>query len=318
MNYSQRKALKEVVFIKLDEEKFISRIWHDNGTGVGYSVKKNLKKNTKETDFCIPLDGYYFNIIIPNPAEKNLLKEKNIKVSACELHSEKIFLEEKIQNNETIKQNSNFFAFEIKLKNFFEKLNLKLSDEEKKNNQFIRINIKFETSNLDDTELEDEISTFIYMFDSNDNICDQIHTEWSKGSIFGGKKFSSYRTNKFAPFKLKKDCESFAILKNKYSIDQKEKEVKSHNLRVTVNYSKKINGENKFFNKTKYLKFNVNHKFFLINIRENFFSDEKNLNEINGGIHIFCSTLNSWGYWMIKSHNTEGRKFLACDHLTGG
>ena len=27
-------------FIKLDEEKFISRIWHDNGTGVGYSVKK--------------------------------------------------------------------------------------------------------------------------------------------------------------------------------------------------------------------------------------------------------------------------------------
>ena len=148
---------------------------------------KKLKKNTKETDFFIPLDGYYFNIIIPNPAEKNLVIEKNIKVSACELHSEKIFLEEKIQNNETIKQNSNFFAFEIKLKNFFEKLNLKLSDEEKKNNQFIRINIKFETSNLDDTELEDEISTFIYMFDSNDNICDQIHTEWSKGSIFGGK-----------------------------------------------------------------------------------------------------------------------------------
>ena len=52
--------------------------------------QKNLK-NTKETDFCIPLDGYYFNIIIPNPAEKNLVIEKNIKVSACELHSEKIF-----------------------------------------------------------------------------------------------------------------------------------------------------------------------------------------------------------------------------------
>jgi len=305
-------------FVKLDKDNFISRIWHDNGTGVKYPVKQNLKKNTKETDFCFPLEGYYFNLIIPNPVEKNLIIEKNIKISAYQLHSDQLFLEEQIQNSEIINPNNNFFAFEIKLKNFFQKINTKLSQQEKKDNQFIRINIKFETSNLDDTELEDEITTFIYMFDNNDNICDQIHTEWSKGSIFGGKKFISYRTNKFAPFKVKKDCESFAILKNKFSINQKEKDIKNHKLRVTVNYSKKINGEKVFLNKTKYLNFDVNHKFHLINIREVFFQEEKDLMEISGGVHIFCSTLNSWGYWMIQSNNGKGRQFLACDHLTGG
>ena len=44
----------------------------------------------------------------------------------------KNFLEEKIDDNELIKPDGNLFAFEIKLKKFFEKLNSILSEEDKK------------------------------------------------------------------------------------------------------------------------------------------------------------------------------------------
>ena len=53
-------------------------------------------------------------------------------------------------------------------------------------------------------------------------------------------------------------------------------------------------------------------------MRDIFFKNDKDTDVITGGIHIFCSTINSWGYWMIKSKDINGREFLACDHLTGG
>ena len=102
-------------FVKLDNENIISRIWHDNGTGQNYPVTKNNSKNfLKESDFCFPLDGYYFNLIIPNPVGKNLVIEKKLKVSAHDVNSEKLFLEKKIDESDIIKPNGNLFAFEIK------------------------------------------------------------------------------------------------------------------------------------------------------------------------------------------------------------
>ena len=82
-----------MVFINLDDEKYISRIWHDNGTGIKYPVSKNDlgKKEIKETDFCFPSQGYYFNLIIPNPVGKDLVIESNIKISALETGTKKFF-----------------------------------------------------------------------------------------------------------------------------------------------------------------------------------------------------------------------------------
>ena len=306
-------------FVKLDNENIISRIWHDNGTGQNYPVTKNNSKSIlKESDFCFPLDGYYFNLIIPNPVGKNLVIEKKLKVSAHDVNSEKLFLEKKINESDIIKPNGNLFAFEINLKNFFKELNSSLPDEFKKKNKFVRIKMQFETSNFNESEAKDEFTSYLYMFDKNDNICDQIHNEWSKSSIFGGKKFGSYRTNKFAPFKIQQSCDSFIILKNRFNINQNEEKLKIHKLRITINYTNKNDGEKKYYNKTKYLNFEVKNKFLVLNVRDIFFKNDKDTDVITGGIHIFCSTINSWGYWMIKSKDINGREFLACDHLTGG
>ena len=289
--FPKNKTQRGGFFINLDDEKYISRIWHDNGTGIKYPVSKNDlgKKEIKETDFCFPSQGYYFNLIIPNPVGKNLVIESNIKISALETGTEKIFLEEEIDDSELIKPKGNLFAFEIKLKKFFEKLNSILSEEEKKKNNFIRINLKFEARNSNIGDVLDEFTAYLYMFDMNDNVCDQIHNEWSKSSIYGGTKFVSYRTNKFAPFKLQDNCESYAILKNKININENEKKLKNHKIRVTINYSKKLNNEEITENKTEYLDFNINQKFKIINIRELFFKNEKNLTQITGGVHIFVA-----------------------------
>ena len=62
--------------------------------------------------------------------------------------------------------------------------------------------MQFETSNFNESEAKDEFTSYLYMFDKNDNICDQIHNEWSKSSIFGGKNLDligqiSLRHSKF-------------------------------------------------------------------------------------------------------------------------
>ena len=59
--------------------------------------------------------------------------------------------------------------------------------------------------------------------------------------------------------------------KIKFNMNENEKKLKNHKIRVTINYSKKLNNEEITENKTEYLDFNINHKFFLINIRENCF-----------------------------------------------
>ena len=307
-------------FLNLDKENYINRVWHDNGSGNGFYAEKKLllNKSVKETDFCFPLQGYYFNLVVPNPVGNNLLLEKNIKISAQSINQNKVLLEEKIENCELIKPTKKFYAFEIKLKKFFEKLNNVLSEDEKAKNEFIKINFKFDTNNSNKEAFKDEIVTYIYMYDDNDNICDQLHNEFTSGSIFGGKKFQSYRTNKFAPFKIKKNCNSFVVLKNKFEVDDVEKKVRYHKLRVTINYTENNTSIQNHYNKTEYVNFDVTQKCHLINIKDLFFKDDKSNSEIVGGIHIFSSTLNSWCYWMIKSENESGRKFLACDHLTGG
>ena len=165
---------------------------------------------------------------------------------------------------------------------------------------------------------KDEITTYIYTYNTAGDICDQIHSEWTESSIYSGKGRRSYRTNKFAPFKIKKNCDTYLIFRNKFHIDEKEKKIDDHKIRVTINYSITKNEKKKYLNETKYVKFNVNNKYLIVDLKEIFFKEYKNQDEVCGGVHTFCSTINSWSYWMIVSENEKGRKFLACDHLTGG
>ena len=317
----EKKTQRGGFFVNLDSKKKISRIWHDNGTGNAFTFQVNgtIKKEIRQTDFCFPLKDYYFNIITPNPVSRDVVVNAEMKISAFGIKKNELFLQKKIESSDLIKHQSKLFSFEIKLKKFFKELNELLSENQKNENEFVRINIEYTTETYtSNDELKDEIISYLYMYDNKDNVCDQIHNEFTSGSIHGGKKFKSYRTNKFAPFKLKENCNSYIILKNKFTITEDEKKLDHHKIRVTINYSTATNGEKVYSNKTEYLKFNIKDKFLIINLNEIFFKDEINLSNIYGGVHIFCSTLNSWSYWMIKSRNREGRNFLACDHLTGG